>query len=226
VPIERIDKRQRAELRQAARAGRARDQQRALEWLLAFAETPIGTDSGVADRIRLDLITFQQVPLSGLLRKDCNATRAQIRHLTVHDLATVQQQIANLVETVWPRDPTRTDRGSIPLAPPDLEGLFWTRVGKHGVLARTVVSARWPASFWWAVILLVEQHSGRIRRCQARQGSTRCAQLFVRTRRQTFCSKACARRELARRWYEAHRAEAQRRRRATYAQQKAARTIP
>ena len=225
MPIERIDQRQRAELRQAARAGRARDQQRALEWLLTFAETPIGTDSGAADRVRPGLMTFQQVPLSGLLLKDTQAIRDRLRHLTVHDLATVQQQIANLVETVWPRDPTRTDRSSILLPPAHVDRLFWTGVGKHGVLARTVVAARWPASFWWAVILLLEQYSGRIRRCQARQGSTRCGRLFVRTRRQTFCSKACARRELARRWYEAHRAEAQRRRRATYARQKAGRTI-
>jgi hypothetical protein len=68
----------------------------------------------------------------------------------------------------------------------------------------------WPGAFWFAAVKLLEHHGTSVERCQ------RCARLYVRTKRQTFCSAACAQRARSQKWYARHRDDVLDRRHETY----------
>ena len=69
--------------------------------------------------------------------------------------------------------------------------------------------ARWPDSFWLTVVETLENSGHRLARCLR----PACQRLIVKTRRQRYCSSSCSQMVRSHRWYEAHRPEAQRRRR-------------
>ncbi len=75
--------------------------------------------------------------------------------------------------------------------------------------------AEWPDSFWLTVIETLENSGHRLARCLRPE----CQRLVVKTRRQRYCSSSCSQMVRSHRWYQAHRPEAQRRRREAYAKE-------
>ena len=76
---------------------------------------------------------------------------------------------------------------------------------------RTVFS-EWPNAFWIEVLAILEDGGHRLARCLRPE----CRRVFVRRRRQQYCSPRCSQIMRSQRWYAAHRPEAQRRRREAY----------
>jgi hypothetical protein len=77
-----------------------------------------------------------------------------------------------------------------------------------------VYGAEWPDRFWLCVVALLERFGHRLYRCQ-QEG---CGRLFLKTKRQTYCSAACSQRERSRKWYRRNREVARARRQNGYAQ--------
>ena len=74
------------------------------------------------------------------------------------------------------------------------------------------VFAEWPNVFWIAVLAILEDGGHRLARCLRPE----CCRVFVRIRRQQYCSPRCSQIMRSRRWYAAHRPEARSRRRQAY----------
>ena len=99
------------------------------------------------------------------------------------------------------------------------QSLLVQEVGAHRVVLlvrgrqveRTALS-EWPNTFWIAVLAILETGGHRLARCLRPE----CCPVFVRMRRQQYCSPRCSQIMRSRRWYAAHRPEAQRRRREAY----------
>jgi hypothetical protein len=83
-------------------------------------------------------------------------------------------------------------------SPPNLvvTGLaVWTdREGQ----TRLDVDANWPSSFWFSVADILRASGNRLRCCDV------CQQLFVRTGRREYCSRACSQRLRSRTYYKVH----------------------
>jgi len=62
-------------------------------------------------------------------------------------------------------------------------------------------SAGWPDLFWLAVADLLTMYVRQIRRC------TECQKLFVKVKRQEYCSAKCSQRRRTRNWREGHEDE-------------------
>jgi len=64
-----------------------------------------------------------------------------------------------------------------------------------------VVEAAWPDTIWIVIMSLLEEFGGQLRRCPS------CPEkrLFVKSRRQAYCSPACSQRTRSARWYTRHR---------------------
>lgn len=90
-------------------------------------------------------------------------------------------------------------------------GLLLPIPSSHGFVlhVRPLVSD-WTSSFWLTVVYLLEAYGTLLRKCEE------CSRIFLKTRRQEYCSKQCSQRVRARRWYEAHREKAKEKRRQTY----------
>jgi len=67
--------------------------------------------------------------------------------------------------------------------------------------------------FWLGVGYFLETYGTSIRMCEE------CSKIFLRSRRQEYCSKQCSQRVRTRRWYEIHKEEAKDKRRQTYEQE-------
>ena len=78
-----------------------------------------------------------------------------------------------------------------------------------------VIQASWPDTVWITVMSLLETFGTGIRRCAI------CPEhrLFVKRKRQEYCSPRCSQRARSARWYRRHRALARRRQRAAYERQ-------
>ncbi|PWT81408.1 MAG: hypothetical protein C5B57_10520 [Blastocatellia bacterium] len=219
MPIQRIKPHVLNERRRERRADRAAAQEQWLHWLVDFVQVSIRDLPAVARReLQEKVAEFSHVRLSGTLPMPPVAN-ARIQ-LNLRELLSMQRQLRAICEKLWTRDPDSARTYPFVRVELGYSTVHLTPIGSSGRIG-FMIEAEWPARFWWTVVKLFELHGSRIRRCISRQKSMRCGRLFVRTRRQMFCSKTCARRELARRWYELHRNEAQRRRRAAYANKKA-----
>jgi len=137
--------------------------------------------------------------------------------LTRKEMRTMRDELRQLFAALWPTDGVELTIPSYHL-PVHIGGIYLTRVGAGSIASVSI--AEWPSTFWVAVADLLHQYGARIRRCSARHGANHCGRLFLRTRRQIFCSPQCAQRERSREWYDEHRTEAQRRRRVAYAERK------
>ncbi len=60
-------------------------------------------------------------------------------------------------------------------------------------------SAGWPDGFYQAVACLLEKYGSYLRRCEE------CTRIFLKSKRQVYCSKACSQRVRTRRWYAKNR---------------------
>jgi hypothetical protein len=77
-----------------------------------------------------------------------------------------------------------------------------------------VIRAGWPDIFWLAVADLLRIYGDRIRQCQR----VSCGKIFIRTKRQDYCSAQCSQSARSKKYYVANRAKATKKRRDRYEQ--------
>lgn len=70
-----------------------------------------------------------------------------------------------------------------------------------GAMSR-VYSARWPHIFWLAVSEILVECGHRLWRC------INCERLFIKRKRQAYCSSRCSQKVRSERWYRGHMEEA------------------
>jgi len=56
----------------------------------------------------------------------------------------------------------------------------------------------WETSFWLSIAALLEEHGSRIRRC------SKCHALFMKLRKEVYCSRKCGNAARANKWYHKH----------------------
>ena len=84
-----------------------------------------------------------------------------------------------------------------------VDRIYVERVGMKGREFLATWEGPWPASFWFTVATVLEHGADLLRRC-ARPD---CATVFVRTRRQNYCSMKCSQRVRSRKNYGLRREE-------------------
>ena len=102
--------------------------------------------------------------------------------------------------------------GLVPTSGNPAVSLLEQEVGAHRVVlmvcgrqVERTVFAEWPNVFWIAVLAILEDGGHRLARCLRPE----CCRVFVSIRRQQYCSRGCSQIMRSRRWYAAHRPEAQ-----------------
>jgi hypothetical protein len=115
------------------------------------------------------------------------------------------------LETLFPRaDTRRSDRLVwLPLTLRQKAGLSYY----HRRITRVTVAA-WPDTPWLTVMGLLAHFGERVRRCPA------CDEhrLFLKNKRQEYCSSQCSQRTRSAKWYDKHQEEARQLRRDAYDQ--------
>jgi hypothetical protein len=218
MPTERISRQQLELRRREQRARRAREHEQWMKWLLAFERVPLGALDIDRAKIVTEAGIFATVPVADVLPQNPAQSGGQIA--TLGSLVDIQQTLTSMFEALWPSDATVPVSFELPVRS---IGMFVARENYSGQVQHWVTAA-WPSNFWWVAIGLLEVYGARVRRCTARSGAGKCGRLFLRKRRQLFCSPACSRRELARRWYERHRSKTTAHRRAATARRRVAGT--
>ncbi len=84
---------------------------------------------------------------------------------------------------------------------------------KDGAISRAY-SALWPHIFWLAVSEILVEGGHRLWRC------INCGRLFIKRKKQAYCSPQCSQTMRSARWYEGHKIEARRKQREARKQKK------
>ena len=74
------------------------------------------------------------------------------------------------------------------------------------------LQADWPDIFWLAVADLLRTYGDRLRQCQ----KVECGKVFIRSKRQDYCSSNCSQSARSKKWYALNRPKAKRNRQARY----------
>jgi hypothetical protein len=183
----------------AVRKFAIRHQRRFMEWLIRFASDDLATytdrqwnDCRRSVTTLESLGSTQRGGLVALMRQRNNDGPPRN-----DELANVQVQLR-----------TAFDKLTAPAAPNAVRSAYFPADGiKHiGVTAwRGEVArfddARWPASFYGMAAHLLEKFAADLRRCEE------CRAVFLRNKRQQYCSSRCSQRVRSRKHYAAHSEE-------------------
>ena len=158
-------------------------------------------------------------------RENERAFRARLPTLTRKQLRQVQARLGRVLEALRSVDAQGEPVG---VAYPSIPGAI-TRVHlmndwsqeDSGLGITRVYGADWRHLRWLAIASLLEEFGTRIVRCRAPS----CPHLFLRHRRQRYCSPQCSQKVRSTTWYQKHQETAKARRREAYsAYQRRART--
>ena len=174
---------------------------RRLAKLVEFAQTELTAES--ADRWSREL---PEIRFSGIYRRVLPGAPAD-GELTPQALLALQHEVLDKLDHL-------VSFPDAPLVEIEIRAHQVMLLKYEGQLERSIL-AKWPDSFWIAVVEILEDSGHRLARCLR----PACQRLIVKTRRQRYCSSSCCQMVRSHRWYEAHRPEAQRRRRETYAKE-------
>ena len=173
---------------------------RRLAKLVEFAQTELTAEA--ADRWAREL---PEIRLSGIRRVLPAAPKDG--ELTPVALLALQREVLNKLDNI-------VSFPDAPLVQIEIRAHQVILLKNEGQLERSIL-AEWPNSFWIAVVEILEDSGHRLAQCLR----PACQRLIVKTRRQQYCSLSCSQMVRSHRWYEAHRPEAQRRRREAYAKE-------
>ena len=219
-----------------------RDRARWVDWLLFFHALPVA-DLQASDWVRLKLATqlegfatrfmgFGRVWPSRIVTGQADLAilpgwggipKPRPRRLTRAQVRDIHARLRQVCDALFPVNDAQADAATVFL-PVHIQhvGLRRSRVGAArqqttatGQEAGTVVrvyGAPWPDWLWLAIAAALEEFGPRMIRCTVPD----CRRLFLRNRRQAYCSTACSQRVRSKLWYDTHRAEVQKRRRQSY----------
>jgi hypothetical protein len=148
--------------------------------------------------------------------------------LTRTEVAAFHDKLREICDSLFPRDEAAAEVEW--LAQPDRRVVIPATIRQVRLSASPVFSADgparrhsqkkvvrlygadWPDWLWLSIAAAFEEFGPRIVRCAAPD----CDRLFLRNRRQAFCSGRCSQRVRSKEWYERHRERAQEQRRQAY----------
>lgn len=175
--------------------------------LVDFAQFDLVAVGLAAARERLwrlsDPAVFLNKP-AGLL-----VSGAYWRTATATDIADAQSQLRSKLEYLFPTDGSTPRTMATWTVGPSEIGLLW----KEDRLVRVAVPQHCQQdSLWYSAQALLAEYGSRLSRC----ARSECRRLFVRTKRQNYCSPACSQRTRAAKYYAAHHDDISDQRRAKY----------
>ena len=219
-----------------------RERDRWLDWLLFFYALPVATlrtSEWVTLKLPTQLEGFATrfMGLGGVWPSGIVTGQADLailpgwggilkprpRRLTRAQVCEIHARLCQACDALFPVNEEHAAAATV-FIPANIQhvGLRRSRVGTArqkakatGHEAGTVVrvyGAAWPDWLWLAIAAALEEFGPRIIRCTVPD----CRRLFLRNRRQAYCSTACSQRVRSKHWYDTHRAEAQKRRRQSY----------
>ncbi len=155
-------------------------------------------------------------------RADVGVAKMQYRQPTRTEVRRVHAQVRRVLSELWPtRDPGDAGNDRVPanlrkfgrtMIPARIDRVYLS-AGPRGV--RRLYGAASRDLIWIGISGLLEEFGDRLRRCDA----PGCGRLFVRERRQVYCSTSCSQRVRSAKWYSSHQEEARERRRRAYARE-------
>ena len=154
---------------------------------------------------------------------------------TKKELKAVQQELRRALMVLFPEEMPPIDDQRREWHPPQASAQFYlyrmlphgrprdrTRKGiakwERATSPKRFYKADWPALLWNALCDLIEECGPRLRRCP------QCKKLFLRTKRQAYCSNPCSQRVRSEKFYFAHREDIKEKRRRAYASKVEARS--
>lgn len=200
------------------------------EWILSFGRVNLRELSREElDRLKRDIVEFCDLgPVSAfrsvsrlLPTVDYTEFRRTSRKrvaITDSQLKKFHQAVRTALGQLFPPSGDGTWKISATLAETTLNRMVFheTLLKRGGKLERVsswisrTFSARWPDIFFVRVAEMFLTFGSFMTRC------SHCKTLFLRTRRQVYCSSRCSQRVRSNRWYSTHREEAKLKRRARY----------
>jgi len=181
---------------QTRRAAFRRD---AIERLLAFAAADPGSFDARAWARHADLIQglhrHAWLDESRVLPPDRIVQPGAVSPARIR---AIHAELRRGLALIFPVTPSVAARWRLWRPPIKAQRLAILRVRRH--LTQMAV-ASWPDTVWVSIMSLLEEFGPRIRRCEA------CLEkrLFVKSKRQAYCSARCSQRVRSERWYRTHR---------------------
>jgi len=180
---------------------RAATEQRDLRWLLKF----ITTDLNALSETRLKKLSRELGRISlhgGSVARPSEGARARSFQMLIlpmrKELGFAQSRLREGLDALMPPDPQREPQEWF-LSMGESEVIL---VREGSAISRRFAPAGPQAELWLGVSSLFERYGTSIRRCPE------CKTLFLRSRRQEYCSSRCSQKVRSRRWYATHREEA------------------
>ncbi len=199
------------------------DPERWMSWLLDFSTEDLGAlDPKEWTRLRDEIKSlvkasapfdiqklWQDHPLTPMPGFDTEMTKG-LRE--TEDVKRIQEELQNAFQQLIPTtfsDPDYSFQGKWRLPSTIRETRLLSRIGfnqgKRVVRLNPYIRikktdyAAWPDLIWLAVVDLMTECGHLLRRCQE------CTRLFIKKKRQAYCSQRCSQRLRWREWYKKHR---------------------
>ena len=157
----------------------------------------------------------QSSPPTYLLeRQNESKFRAHLPELRRDEIRQLQARLLQVMGALRPTDDP-PDLSATPISyvqiPSVIKSVHLMNDLSGGGIKR-VYGADWRHLRWLAIATLLEEFGEQIARC----GAPGCTELFLRNRRQEYCSRGCSQKVRSSKWYDAHREAAQEKRRQAY----------
>jgi hypothetical protein len=178
--------------------------------LLAFQRQDLErlTDAG-RERLYERLKIPVTVPNEGVFKAWPKIADPLDGHYSLNALKDFQQQIRNAFNQLVPKDSNQMGKWELPVSIKKIT-LYREMDHKKQPIFRPHYTVSSSAFYWIMFAELLETHAPYLERCQE------CKAIFLRTKRQEYCSKKCSQRARTRRFYKEHRSTILKQRRLAY----------
>ena len=150
-------------------------------------------------------------------RQDESKFRAHLPRRTRDQMRNFQARLRRVLEELRPSDPQVDPAWQLiryPSIPGAIKNVYLMNDLRSDSVSgfKRVYGADWRHLRWLAIASLLEEFGEHVVRCDAPD----CAHLFLRTRRQQYCSRKCSQRVRSASWYKEHQETAKQKRRQAY----------
>lgn len=175
-----------------------------IRWVLNFGEGELQPDTD------WDRLNFRLRRCARSFLEFGSVSCSVPRFISKADVFEIHGRLRRILDGFWPKDGKAAT--STAYFPTGIEFLVLDKDGKE--IWPTYIG-KWPNCFSVGIAAVFMRFGPQIARCQAPD----CRRLFLRIRRQTYCSPECSQRVRSAAWYKTHRDEARERRRRAYERQ-------
>jgi hypothetical protein len=182
-----------------------------LRWLVQFAQQPPKRWDSRSERKLIE--TLSSYVREVVLRRDPSGEVVDLQNLEQPDLPlrgdddrkSFSEKVAMIRSTIYTM---LTQHLSDEARRPAVSIRLCLAVDQDGYLTKTLEADDIREALAYVLILEIKEFGRRLRRCDAHH----CGRIFVRQRRQRYCSVPCRNRATFRRWYRRHHNKTRRQR--------------